>query len=237
MTLSKISMACWTFFVVMSVAFMPAGAGLFHALHALPPTPRLVLVILVVGTLWWGPFGYAMYLSLAGMRNGDRRLLKRGSRGTAVVLSGKATRTVIQEGEFAWEAPRVWKYRLRVSLPGRAPYETDCSICIPSLPTGSVVNVAASRLNHRRVTIDVGQDRKGGRAARPVPSANSAATAVPATTGIPATTVHFTSGPIPAGQAGEAQRISLLDQLGRLHSQGILTDSEFTAEKAQILGE
>jgi hypothetical protein len=100
-----------------------------------------------------------------------------------------------------------------------------------------VVNVAASRLNHRRVTIDVGQDRKGGRAARPVPGANSAATAVPATTGIPATTVHFTSGPIPAGQAGEAQRISLLDQLGRLHSQGILTDSEFTAEKAQILGE
>ena len=232
MTLSKISIACWTFFIIMSVAFLPAGAGLFHALHALPPTPRLVLVILVVGTLWWGPFGYAMYLSLAGMRNGDRRLLKRGSRGTAVVLSGKATRTVIQEGEFAWEAPRVWKYRLRVSIPGRAPYETDCSICIPALPTGSVVNVAASRFNHRRVTIDVGQDRKGGaRAARPVPGANSAAT------GIPATTVHFTSGPIPAGQAGEAQRISLLDQLGRLHSQGILTDSEFAAEKAQILHE
>jgi hypothetical protein len=231
-TLSKISIACWTFFVIMSVAFLPAGAGLFHALHALPPTPRLVLVILVVGTLGWGPFGYAMYLSLAGMRNGDRRLLKRGSRGTAVVLSGKATRTVIQEGEFAWEAPRVWKYRLRVSIPGRAPYETDCSICIPSLSTGSVVNVAASRLNHRRVTIDVGQDRKGGaRAARPVPAAS------PAATGVPATSVHFTSGPIPAGQAGEAQRINLLDQLGRLHSQGILTDSEFTAEKAQILGE
>jgi hypothetical protein len=231
-TLSKISIACWTFFVIMSVAFLPAGAGLFHALHTLPATPRLVLVILVVGTLWWGPFGYAMYLSLAGMRNGDRRLLKRGSRGTAVVLSGKATRTVIQEGEFAWAAPRVWKYRLRVSIPGRAPYETDCSICIPSLPTGSVVNVAASRFNHRRVTIDVGQDRKGGaRATRPVPAVS------PAATGVPATTVHFTSGPIPAGQAGEAQRISLLDQLGRLHSQGILTDSEFTAEKAQILGQ
>ncbi len=232
MTLSKISIACWTFFVIMSVAFLPAGAGLFHALHALPPTPRLVLVVLVVGTLWWGPFGYAMYLSLAGMRNGDRRLLKRGSRGTAVVLSGKATRTVIQEGEFAWEAPRVWKYRLRVTIPGRAPYETDCSICIPSLPTGSVVNVAASRLNHRRVTIDVGQDRKGGaRATRPVTGTS------PAATGVHATGVHFSSGPVAAGQAGEAQRISLLDQLGRLHNQGILTDTEFAAEKAQIIHE
>jgi hypothetical protein len=34
-----------------------------------------VLVILVVGGLWWGPFAYAMYLSLAVIRNGDRRLL------------------------------------------------------------------------------------------------------------------------------------------------------------------
>ena len=37
--------------------------------------------------------------------------------------------------------------------------------------------------------------------------------------------------------AGEAQRIGLLAQVGQLHRQGILTDSEFAAQKAELLGE
>jgi hypothetical protein len=37
----------------------------------------------VVVGLWWGPFGYAMYLSQVVVRGGDPRLLKRGIRGTA----------------------------------------------------------------------------------------------------------------------------------------------------------
>ena len=104
-----------------------------------------------------------MYLALAVMRNGDRRTLRRGIRGTAEVLTAKETNTVIQEGEFAWQAPRVWKYRLRVTLPGRPPYETICTICASGIRPGSVVDVAAARLNRKRVTIDVGQ---GGTAAR-----------------------------------------------------------------------
>jgi len=35
MTVSKISAACWVFFVVMCVAFLPLGAGIL-AIHALP---------------------------------------------------------------------------------------------------------------------------------------------------------------------------------------------------------
>jgi len=37
--------------------------------------------------------------------------------------------------------------------------------------------------------------------------------------------------------AAEAQRIGLLAQLGQLHRQGILTDSEFAAQKAELLSE
>jgi len=242
-TVGKLSVACWVFFAIMSVAFLPLGSGVVLALHALPAAARLVVAFLVVGALWWGPFAYAMYLAMAVMRNGDRRLLKRGIHGTAVVLSAKRTRTVIQEGEFAWEAPRVWKYRLRVTIPGRAPYETDCSICVPNLSEGTVVNVAASPHNHRRVTIDVGQDRKDGpRVPRPVPGqapATAPATSLATALGVPAGAAAFGTSWHPAASltADDAQRIGLLTQLGQLHRQGILTDSEFAAQKAQLLGE
>ena len=160
MTVGKISLTCWTVFVVMSVAFLPVGAAIV-GIHALPVAVRVVLAIVVAGGLWWGPFGYAMYLALAVTRNGDRRLLKRGISGTAVVLSAQATGEVIQEGEFAWEAPRVYKYSLKVSIPGRSPYETTCRICAAGIRNGATVDVAVSPDNHKRVTIDVGQGSRG----------------------------------------------------------------------------
>jgi hypothetical protein len=155
-TVSRISVACWIFFGVMSLAFLPLGIGIM-AIHAIPVTARIVLAIAVVAGLWWGPFAYGMYLAMAVMRNGDRRLLRRGIAGTAEVLSAKATGTVIQDGEFAWQAPRVYKYGLRVTVPGRPSYETSCSICATGIRAGTVVNVAVSPYNRKRVTIDVGQ--------------------------------------------------------------------------------
>ena len=233
MTVGKISGLCWAFFVVMSVAFLPLGYGIAH-IHALPVTARAVLAVVVVAVLWWGPFVYAMYLSLAVMRNGDRRLLKRGIHGTAEVLSVKRTNTVIQEGEFAWEAPRVYKYRLRVSIPGKALYETDCAICASGIRQGQQVNVAVSPHNRHRVTIDVGQGSKGGdRRARPVAGDGAAAT------DFPVSAASFTTmNPAGQGQPGsEADRLNMLTQLGRLHSQGVLTDAEFAQQKAQILSD
>ena len=35
----------------------------------------------------------------------------------------------------------------------------------------------------------------------------------------------------------ESQRLAALARLGQLHSQGVLTDAEFAAEKARILAE
>jgi hypothetical protein len=220
------SKTCWTVFVIMSAAFFPLYVNI-HSLHAGPPAARMALAIGVVGVLWWAPFFYGMYLSLAVMRNGDRRLLKRGIAGTAEVLSAKGTNAVIQEGEFAWEAPRLYKYRLRVTIPGRAPYETECAICAV-LSQGSVVNVAVSRHNRNRVTIDVGQGSKGGAsvaggAGRP---------------GFPAGGPGRAAGPAVVGQArpvSEAQRIALLTQLAELRRQGILTDDQFADGNAQLL--
>lgn len=164
MTVARMSAVCWTVFVVMSVAFLPLGIGIMQ-IHAIPVTARIVLAVVVAGGLWWGPFGYAMYLAMAVMRNGDRRLLRRGIAGTAQVLDAKATGTVIQQGEFAWEAPRVYKYRLRVTVGRRAPYETSCSICAAGIRAGSLVDVAVSPHNRKRVTIDVGQASSPGRVA------------------------------------------------------------------------
>jgi hypothetical protein len=164
MTVAKMSVVCWTVFGVMSVGFLPLGIGIMH-IDAIPVTARIVLAVVVAGGLWWGPFGYGMYLAMAVMRNGDRRLLRRGVAGTAEVLDARRTNTVIQEGEFAWEAPRVYKYRLRVTVPGRRPYETSCSICASGIRPGSVVNIAASPYNRRRVTIDVGQGSRRAPAA------------------------------------------------------------------------
>jgi hypothetical protein len=39
------------------------------------------------------------------------------------------------------------------------------------------------------------------------------------------------------GGTGEEQRLAALERLGRLHEQGVLTDEEFAAEKAQLVGE
>jgi hypothetical protein len=201
-----------------------------------------------------------MYLSLAVMRNGDRRLLRRGIAGTAEVLSVKRTNTVIEQGEFAWEAPRLYRYGLRVRIPGKEPYETSCAICATGLREGMVVNVAVSPHNRKRVTIDVGQNSGGVGVHRRVPGTGPAAdpffsTAQRWFAGERLSTAELLSAAqrFSATDAGaprdtgagwqgfpssrESQRVAALAQLGRLHSQGVLTDAEFAAEKARILAE
>jgi hypothetical protein len=42
--------------------------------------------------------------------------------------------------------------------------------------------------------------------------------------------------PPPAAAPDQGDRIAQLKELGELHTQGILTDEEFAAEKAKILG-
>ena len=42
--------------------------------------------------------------------------------------------------------------------------------------------------------------------------------------------------PPPPASGGESDMITQLKQLGELHDQGILTDDEFSAQKAKVLG-
>ncbi|HEY0933640.1 MAG TPA: hypothetical protein VGD91_07855 [Trebonia sp.] len=69
MTVSKISIACWIFFCVICAAFLPLGVGIL-GIYAVPLPLRAALAIVTVIVVWWGPFAYAVYLSLAVMRGG-----------------------------------------------------------------------------------------------------------------------------------------------------------------------
>lgn len=152
MAIGRMFVWSWILFVVFLIAAMGVGLALGSTGSSLTLPVVVVLIAACIAA-----FVYGMYLSLRVIRNGDPRLLKRGIRGTAIILAAKETNTQVQEGEFAWQAPFVWKYHLRISLPVREPYETDCSICAADLSVGNTVNVAVAPHNRKRVTIDVGQ--------------------------------------------------------------------------------
>ena len=115
----------------------------------------IVLVPYVV--IWLGSFAYAMYLWVAVMRYGDRRLVKRGTHGTAKVLTAKETSWAMSSGEYEGiGAPTVWKYGLEVSAPGKDPYQTTLYICA-HLRGGDTVPVFISPHNAKRVTVDLKQ--------------------------------------------------------------------------------
>jgi hypothetical protein len=221
MTVGKMTAACWVLFGVMCFAFMPLLLGVY-SIPGLPGPARLVAAVFVVAVLWWGPFVYGMYLAQAVMGNGDRRLLKRGVRGTAVVLKAEVTgMSVGGAPDMGRLGRQIYRYHLRVSIPGKAPYETYCSSATHGIAEGQRVPVAVGRHNRKRVTIDVGQGTGKGYA--------------------PRTPVRHLEddGPRtrrrPGAETDNAARIRQLTDLGRLHSQGVLTDAEFAAEKARVL--
>jgi hypothetical protein len=175
-------------------------------------TPVLIAYLL----LWIGSFAYAMYLWIAVIRYGDRRLLRRGVKGSAEVLSVKATSWSMSAGEYyGFGAPTVMKYRLAVSVPGKDRYETTLYICA-RLATGETLPVCVSPLNPARVTVDLAQHA----------AARSA------------------SAPGPAGAVHTHRRIAMpsgvdvadeLTKLADLRDRGALSDSEFEARKAKLL--
>ncbi|WP_236652243.1 SHOCT domain-containing protein [Streptacidiphilus neutrinimicus] len=143
----------WIWFGLMSAAFMPLC--LLASQVPGPNAVHIVLYVFIIGVLWWGSFGYGMYLSMAGMGGGDKRLLKRGIRGTARILAVKGTNTYINgQPDLGYAGRRVYRYTVHVELPGREPYETYVSVASHQFQEGQTVQVAASRHNHKRVAID-----------------------------------------------------------------------------------
>ena len=204
----QMSIWCWIIFVAGMILMLPA---LVFG----------VAGIVVEQGVTWAAFIYGMYLTMAVIRGGDKRLASNGIPGTAVVLSADQTNTVVQEGEFDWEAPYVWKYGLEVTVPGWAPYKTMLYICA-SLTTGETIPVRVARFNHKRVTIDrvaynqqYSESHVGRVSRRAEPSNDFLA-------------------------AATASQPDVADELGKLaalRDRGILTDTEFAAQKAKLLAE
>lgn len=221
MTVGKLSVISWTIFVVMSVAFLPAILAV-NSIAGLPHPVKFALSAFIIVVVWWGPFVYGMYLSMVGMGNNDKRLLKRGIRGTAVVLEAKQTNTMIGGASDIGRFGRfVRLYHLRVTLPGQKPYETYCRITAGGFRKWQNVVVYAAPHNRKRVTIDVeaSQPRIGE-----------------APTGKPQVHIHEATRPFGNSYTDESARIHQLSELARLHREGSLTDAEFAAEKSRLLG-
>ncbi|MFI1913102.1 SHOCT domain-containing protein [Nocardia sp. NPDC020380] len=223
MTVGKLSVISWTLFVVMSVAFLPAILGI-NKIPGLPHPLKIALAVFVVVVVWWGPFIYGMYLAQAAMGNNDKRLLKRGIHGTAVVLSAHETNTMIggapDIGRFG---KMVYRYRLRVTLPGNHPYETTCRITTSTIREGQTVEIYAAPHNHKRVTI------------APTPTGHTPRTSytpTPHSLQVDAPQQHWH----PQSDSTESNRIHQLTELARLYREGSLTAAEFAAEKARLLG-
>jgi hypothetical protein len=136
----------WGSFVLYGVAFVVFLSGLTD--HTWPR--GLVWTAGIASLLF---FPYAMYVFYFDVTRGDRHLQKSGLKGTATVLSAKQTRTLAQTGQFAFQAPFIWKYKLRVTIPGKTPYDASCSIARNDILQGSTVDIAASRFNRTSVAI------------------------------------------------------------------------------------
>lgn len=218
----RMSMWCWGIFVVGMVGMVPAMLG---------GVPVLVGEQLVS----WAAFVYAMYVSMVVVRGGDKRLVKRGVAGSATVLSAKRTNTVVQEGEFAWEAPYVWKYGLEVTVAGRAPYETMLFICA-HLSEGETVPVRVSKLNHKRVTIDRDEYEKQYRETTRLAQHGRKAVTSGSRRAVVASAGQLATLLSPATpRVAELDVADELAKLAALRQKGILTDTEFAAQKAKLL--
>ena len=203
----QMSIWCWIIFV----------AGMILMLPALIFGP---MGLVVEQGVTWAAFIYGMYLSMAVIRGGDKRLARNGVPGTAVVLSADQTNTVVQAGEFDWQAPFVWKYGLEVTVPGWPPYKTMLYICA-SLSEGETVPVRVARFNHKRVTIDrVAYDKQYN--GRPHAARNARPAELRDDFGAHAT-------------AAEPDVADELAKLAALRDKGILTDAEFAGQKAKLL--
>lgn len=236
MTVGKLTALCWVVFGVMSVAFMPLIFA-EYSITGLPNAVHVALAVFIVGVLWWGPFGYGMYLAQVVMGNGDRGVLKRGIKGTARVLHAQVTGTSIGGRDpYGITGHRVYRYKLLVEIPGKRPYETYVMVASRGIPEGETVQVGVSRFNRKRVAIDVGQGGTKGYA--------------PAYDAQHHNRINDSVGPMrPVGDhledrghrindgrpMPEDNRIRQLKELAKLHADGALSDAEFAAEKARIL--
>lgn len=192
-------------------------------------------------------FLYAMYVFYFEVTKGNKHLLKSGIKGTAVVLTAKQTHTLAQTGQFDFQAPFIWKYTLRVTLPHKKPYKAACTIANDSIREGATVQVVASRFNRKSVAIDVNSQREEAPAGTTAGMTDHVAerlTALSAARGTPTNrepTISVNGAPVDLGTLLAGTRVAKPDvadeltKLSDLRDRGALSDTEFEAQKAKLL--
>ncbi len=205
------------------IAFAVFLIGIAGLAVVAPSGRGAVLVPYVV--VWLGSFAYAMYLWIAVMRYGDRRLVKRGTQGTAKVLTTKETSWSMSSGEYEGiGAPSVWKYGLQVNISGKDPYETTLYICA-HLRSGDTVPVYVSPRNSGRVTVDL----------KALSSARDEELRAVGTRRVTAGGTLIRERPaVPA-----VPTVDVADELGKLadlRDRGVLSETEFESQKGKLLG-
>ncbi len=225
MTVGRISVLCLLVFLALSLTFVP----LIHVIEGVGGLPaRTTVAVVVVMLLWWGPFAYGMYLVIVAMGMGDPWLLRRGMRGRADVVSAGRSPLSLGTGGYARNTPSVRRYRLRVTVPGRPPYETTSLTSEYRVRDGMTVDVAVAPHNRRRVAIDL---RRG----RNVVSTAEMAAAVEAFGALPVEADPPEAAPAPEPLSPGTERIHRLVELDRRHREGELDDAGYAAEKARLL--
>ncbi|MFN8133513.1 MAG: SHOCT domain-containing protein [Solirubrobacteraceae bacterium] len=166
----------------------------------------------------------------------SQRLQASGVDGTATVVSVADTGGSLNDHPIA-------RLELDVTLPGQAPYRTTIEQAIPRLQAGqivpgAVVAVKADPQNPQAVALAA---TAGGPAAP--------AAAAPSAAGDPSAPASFAAlqasaaaqaaaAQVAAANAGAAQDpATRLERLAELKDKGLLSESEFAAQKARILAE
>ena len=166
------------------------------------------------------PMGLAPLLLLPLRRLGRSKteeLEEKGKHAPGVVTAVRDTGVTINEN------PRV-HVDVRVESPGEAPFSVT--------HTATISRVSLPRAGDRVTVIyDPGDHSKAEvRFAPAPPPAPSTPLGMPAT---------WSPAPPPRAAAGgdDAAALEKLQKLGELHASGVLTDAEFAAQKAKLLGE
>ncbi len=229
--------------IVMGIGFM-AGAGAF-ILFVPQPTGA------IVGAIWLLMGAGFVFFSVRAMRGrrDDERIRRQGTRATATVLGVQMTGLVVNN------VPQ-WALKLRIDGAG-ASYEAKLKLLTFTPPSdGAGLSVRVDPLKREHVVLS---DDGDGAVAVAAPRANGAEpgqgvpdavvealrqaglaageTAVVNADGSRTiTTSSVTVGGTGTGTVDAADMVRLLADLDRMRAEGSLTEAEFGAVKAKLLG-
>jgi hypothetical protein len=234
----------WTYIMLVVMGFGFVVGAFAFILFVPAPTGA------IVGGIWLVVFGSMAFFAMRALRgrSDDERIKREGTPATATVLSAAPTGWTINN------VPQ-WKLRLRIDGAG-ASYETALKLMTYTPPdNGASFGVRVDPLKRDHVVLG-GEDVASGGGAR----VNAAAPAAPQVQAAVLDALRqaglaagehavvnadgsrtITTSSVTFGDGGEsapdpADTVRLLADLDRMRANGSLSESEFAAVKAKLLG-